>query len=263
MKDYPIKYQELNLKFRHVASGQEVEFLPFITNFEDSYEQQWNPVEVFGKMDAIKTFKRTMRTITIGFDVPSSTFEEGEENFAKCKKLLQMNYPVYHRTIKGVEFDPSNSITSDPLIKKFRETAAGISADTEDPTARQVKNLSNKLDSFERLFQPKSGIKDSSIITAPPVLQVKFGNLINDGTDGYLYGTIQGMSYTPDVEMGFWTYSGKTKKFAGKDVGYVPKVVSFSLTFEVLHTKPLGYDSNKRSSGNTLHSRNLNFPYKK
>jgi len=260
MIDYPENYKPLNIKFRHVASGQEVEFLPFINSFEDSYEQQWNPVEVFGKMDAIKNFKRTMRIITLGFDVPSEDHKEGEANLEKCKKLIQMNYPVYQKTVDGIQ--SNDSLVNDPLMKGI----VGLLENDRLATKEQkkaVSNLQKKLNSYQELFEPNSGVKDTSIISAPPILQIKLGNLINDATGGYLYGTIQGMTYAPDIEMGFWTFSGKGKKFSDKEVGYVPKVVSFNITFEVMHTNPLGFDSNQRGKGNILFPRTRSFPYNK
>ena len=250
-------HNELKIRFRHVASGHEVSFLPFITDFKDEYEQQWNPVEVFGRMDAIKNFKRTMRRITISFDVVSETAKEAEINMNKCSKLLKMNYPVYQSTV-GNQGLPQG----DPKVNE----------DTGKQNNSAVTELTNKTNKGVDLLQPQRGIKPASIMTAPPILQVKFANLINDGSDGFLYGTITGMTYAPDIEMGFWNKTNGTVKvrgenntisFAETEVGLLPKAVSFTISFEVLHTTELGYSYEQRDNKNNLKSRNPSFPYKR
>jgi hypothetical protein len=247
------QYKRLTLVFEHVASGQRVEFMPYITDFSDDYEQQWNPVEVFGRMDTIKNFKRTMRKIQISFDVPSESYEEAKKNMWECSRFLRMNYPVYQETSKELKIDPIPQGDLDRLIK----------ADTTKPGEKeQVNRLKNKIKKLTDLFSPAQGRKPTAIMTAPPILRARFGNLIhdpNEGPDKMLYGTITGMSYKPDVEMGFWSINGVSQTFKDHEVALTPKVVSFTLTFEVLHTHPLGYDYNDRQ-GNILQPRSR-YPY--
>lgn len=246
------QYERLSIVFEHVASGQKVEFLPYITSFEDTYEQIWSPTEVFGRMDAIKNFKRTMRKINISFDIPSESYEDAVENMWTCSRFIRMNYPVYQKTSEQMISPSFSSTDLDPLIKK----------DLTSAEKGQVDRLKSRLNKVKDLFSSVKGKKPTSIMTAPPILKARFGNLIHDpnaGKDKMLYGTITGVNYVPDVEMGFWSINGVSKKFRENAVALAPKVISFNLTFEVLHTFPLGYDFKNRK-GKVLQPRSK-YPY--
>lgn len=241
------KFQNLNIKFKHLASGEVVEFLPFVTGFEDSYEQIWQPTEVFGRMDAIKNFKRTKRNITLSWDVPSANLSEAIENYTKCQAFLRMNYPVFQGTTTGVQ--------SAKLDENLGNQIKNLT------TTNKGQELANKVRNLPGMFTPNGNLKPVSIMSAPPILGLKYGNFINpsDGGD-YLWGTIQGSSFKPDLDMGFWTIEdGGTAKDGDEKIGsLIPKVLSFSISFEVIHTTQLGY-----KYGSDKQFRAANYPTRK
>jgi len=83
------------ISFYQAPSNGEVAFKAFLTNFQDSYQSNWNRTSVYGKMDPISMFQNTQRTISIGWDVPASSPWESTENLRKVGILTQMLYPGY------------------------------------------------------------------------------------------------------------------------------------------------------------------------
>ena len=101
----------------HIPSGRAVAFKAALTNFQDTFTSQWNPTEVFGRMDPIATFKRTTRTVSIGIQVMAASFKEAEVNLEKISLLEQMLYPVMDGVSTDSSVDPSVVMRGGPLVK--------------------------------------------------------------------------------------------------------------------------------------------------
>ena len=84
-------------------------------------------------------------------------------------------------------------------------------------------------------------------VKAPPLIRLKFVNMIQtaDGS-GYLLGCIDGFSYQPNRDVGF---------FVERDGSLFPKHFNISFRFTPQHESPLGWDS---STGTFLTD---SFPY--
>ncbi len=90
------------VEFMSVLTGEIISFPAFITDFQDSYESNWNTEDVYGRMDPIQTFKGTTRTISIAWDCVAADGAEAEANMDKCTKLFRMLYPSYEgSTMRG------------------------------------------------------------------------------------------------------------------------------------------------------------------
>ena len=172
------------IRFLHVATGNTVEFPAFITDFSDSYNVSWGTEQIYGRMDPIKPYQGTTRTISLAFDVVSPDLDTARENMFNYSKLSQMMYPVY----------------SAPL---FGST-------------------------------PGPGQK-GRVLKAPPIMRLEFMNLITnlsqDATDKGLLGCINGVSFNPSQEAGFFT--------AGNEI--LSKAFNLSITFDPQHESELGY----------------------
>ena len=79
----------------HVPSSTTLEFKAFITAFNDTYAQDWNSEQVFGRADPLYNFKQTTRRISFGFKMPAASENEAYANLAKAQKLAQFMYPNY------------------------------------------------------------------------------------------------------------------------------------------------------------------------
>jgi len=178
------KRNNMNITFVHLASNLLVEFPAFLTEFSDQYSVSWGSEAVYGRMDPIKPYQGTTRTLSVAFDVLSYNLDNAKDNFYKYNKLIQMLYPAY----------------SEPLA---------------------------------------SGNKRARTLKAPPIMRVKFANLIanSDGAsaDKGLVGCISGFTFNPKREVGW---------FIEKD-SLLPKVFNISFNFDPQHEHTLGWEKNK------------------
>ena len=131
----------------HIPTGLKVHFKALLTGLADTFATKWDTQTVYGRMDPVKSFQGTQRTVTISWDIPSSSIEEGIQNLRKCTTLAKMLYPT--QSIHG-------SATS---------------------------------------------------IKSPPMMAVKFANLISQGPSGLgraLTGTVNGFNFAPNIDVGFF-----------------------------------------------------------
>ena len=187
--------QGYGLDFYHVPSGRSVTFKAFLTAYEDAFNSSWNMENVYGRNDPIHTFQGTTRTISLGWDVPAASLEEGKINFSNASLLYSMLYPTYD---------------------------------------------------------------EEGTISAPPLIKIKFANLIVDAAAGAfagnakssgLLGHIEGVSFAPDLDTGF---------FDDKYGHLIPKTINLSCTFHVLHMHPLGWNQDETPG---LRQGDHNFPF--
>lgn len=84
------------IEFFHIASGQSLKFKAFLTNYTETYDVSFTPVEVYGRMDPIEIYKGTKRNLNLGWDVIAETEIEAYTNLQKVQKYIQMMYPRYN-----------------------------------------------------------------------------------------------------------------------------------------------------------------------
>ena len=172
------------IEFYHIPTGANVEFKAWLTDFSDRFESEWESEKTYGRMDPIQTFKQTVRTIDIAWEVVAASKKEAMSNMADCQKLFRMLYPTYSGS--------AGSTLSAPPLMKLK---------------------------FVNLIQ--------SVATAPSAGKA------STAKDAGLTGTMSGFSYAPDLQSGFF------------DVGMgtvYPQTLKLECTFTVLHTHDLGYD---------------------
>lgn len=107
------------LEIYHEPSDSSVQFKSFLTQFHDRYEQNWNDEEVFGRNDAHQIFKRTGRTIDLGFMVIAEDIEQAIENQKKLSLLINMQYPMYDANTgtKYVGQYDATAISASPVFR--------------------------------------------------------------------------------------------------------------------------------------------------
>lgn len=79
-------------------------------------------------------------------------------------------------------------------------------------------------------------------LTKPPLLKLKFANLISTstpGTDDGLLGWVDGINWQPKLDEGMFAHNGK----------FYPKVISLSCTFNVLHQENLVLNNQSKLPG--------------
>jgi len=215
------------ITIKHVPTNKEVAFLPYLTNFSDSFKSDWQQNYVIGRMDPISNFKRTTRTISISFDVLPISVENIKDAKQKMEDLASFLYPVY-KEIKTQEKDNINVSAEDLQITN----------NTLQPTTQNLYKTLRLSTSLEERLRLRPNV---SIMSSSPLVSIKFADMISDSKGGPLYGYLQGVDINPIQEMGF--YVGDIK---GKNI--YPKGYSVSLSFTVIHNEPLGWkvDNTKR-----------------
>ena len=162
--------RNLYIKFTSLHSpSASVKFKAFITSLTQDFNSNWNTQTVFGRMDPIRTFQNTQRTINLSWKTTSVNAEEAAQNLKKINLLTRMLYPTYD--------DPS--------------TAADL---------KRGENSKHKT-------APKSNGFNVLTIAKPPLIRVSFVNWIQAATGGLLC-SIDGFSYEPDFsEEGVFDYN--------------------------------------------------------
>lgn len=254
------KDQGFVIHFVHVATMKSCHFKAFLTSWEDNFKQDWNSYETVGRMDPIKTYKRTSRTINFSFDIPSFSKQDAAGNLNEIQTLIQMSYPTFN------EYSTSGqTVTS--------QTQASAEAVKQKDLAQQSKLLETQTNLVNTI----------SHMVSPPFLRVKFSNWLNDAdldpsmsnNDAYevhktegnsggfggsgLYGTIENVKFAPDLSEngGFYGPGALYTPFKADatEKTLIPKLLKLDIVFNVLHTSDLGYYA---SSGD---ARSPSFPY--
>jgi len=237
-------YQRFFIQLQHLPTMQSVFFKAFLTQFEDQYTSEWQPEQLFGRMDPIRSFRGTQRMITLGWDVVAASLDEAAHNLTNCSTLLSMLYPSYDHSAKASP--PNNNGTEQVKNKKAPGNLTTQKAEGDIKKSQKAG--------------PKQSQGNASTIHSAPLFRIKFANLIQStkGTDtpntaieSGLVGTIDGLTYAPDLEAGFFD-----PKVAGTSVLY-PQTIQLSFGFHVSHDHPLGWNTGapaKLRAGNV-------FPY--
>jgi len=183
-----------------ISSDTSVQFYAFLTEFDQSFASQWNTEEVFGRMDPIATFKNTKRTISLAWTIPASTASEAKKNLGKVSKLTKMLYPAY--TAEATQTDDDTDDT-----------------DTEGQEKAVTKQIT------------LSTAPHTQTLSKPPLVKIKYANLLNGlSGDGQL-GWIESLSVRPVLDMGFFL----------QNKNMYPKVIQLSCSFSVLHQQNIGH----------------------
>lgn len=205
----------------HVPTGESLRFEPYLDSFSDNYKSEWKSETVLGRMDSISTFTRTSRVISLDFTVVSSTLDDACHRYQQSKKLSNFLYPVY----KTIKLAKSNKNVVNPLPQKNLKA-----------TVNNFYNASSLATTLEEGLSLRDG---ANIMSAPPILKIKFSNLIQEegGSDG-LYGYVDGFNFTPNINLGYFLDE--------KNNLIIPKSYKISLTFNVIHVKPRGWKTNNK-----------------
>lgn len=109
--------------FHDLRTNEIVGFHAFLTDLSDSYAPAWESADGYGRVDPVKIYKSTERSITLSFWIAALNHDDHAEMWTKINKLVTLVYPQYSRgrTLKTEKYQfiqPfSQLITSSPLIR--------------------------------------------------------------------------------------------------------------------------------------------------
>jgi len=108
-----------------------------------------------------------------------------------------------------------------------------------DVPAGSLEGAKNNLTKCERLISMVYPVykenNGNDILSKPPLVRIKFANLISAGNTDGLLGWIGGLSWKPNLEMGMFASNQE----------FFPKVISISFSFNIFHEKTLSQGSNQ------------------
>ena len=113
----------------HVSSGKKVKFKAFMTAYNDTFSQEWNTEQVYGRADPLYNFKQTTRQISIGFKMVAASEGEAYENLTKAQLLAQFMYPNY------ADVGGAKTLSQAPLIRLKVMTLLQDASSTEAKAA--------------------------------------------------------------------------------------------------------------------------------
>ena len=170
--------------------------------------------------------------------VPSST--DTSKNFVTFPAFLDGFSDAYNS-----EWNSEQVFGRMDPIATFRHTRRAISVSWKIPAFSEVEAAENldKVNLLLRFLYPLYEDREgASTINMGPLLRVKFGNLIQDGsTGGPLLGYVNGFTMDPILEDGIFPYSGNGP-LGTSDVEFLPKTIRLNFEMTVLHEHPLDRD---------------------
>lgn len=207
----------------HVPTGKSINFKAFITSFNDTFSQNWNPEEVYGRADPIYTFKNTNRKVSLGFKMVAASESEAYENLTKAQKLAKFMYPNY------TDINGAKTVSQSPLIRL------------------QIMNLLQKT---EVEVPPLSNPTGEQLY-----------NSYRASDEGGQLGFFDNVTFNWNLEnneVGVFQHTDAAGNYTG---AVLPKLIEVSIgSFSPIHEQHLGWDDNKRF-GRTGEEYLDNFPY--
>ena len=86
--------------FHDLRTNEIVSFHAFLENLGDSYSPEYTSSRGYGRIDPVKIYKSTTRTITFSFYIAATSKEDFNEMWWKINKLTSLVYPQWS---KGTE----------------------------------------------------------------------------------------------------------------------------------------------------------------
>jgi len=125
-------------------------------------------------------------------------------------------------------------------IHTFQNTTRTITLSWDVPSSDFIEAEANvaKASKMMRFLYPSYTQEgNASTMTKPPLLRLRFTNLVKKSDTQGLLGKASGFSFTPDLEAGWWDGNPVTKT-QGE---LYPKVLKFTCEFSVIHEHHLGW----------------------
>jgi len=112
-------------------------------------------------------------------------------------------------------------------IATFKNTTRSISVEwsVPAPNPETASDNLNRCNALVSLLYPTYTKAAATVMSKPPLVRLRYSNLIRNQSGGGLLGYITSLNWSPVLEMGSYHTDGKT----------YPKVITISIEFTVLH----------------------------
>ena len=189
----------------HYPNPPVIQFMAYIDNLTENYDVSVTSEQPFGRTNPYHIWKGNDRTITLGFNIPSSGLSTGMDNMNNLSWLLASLYPSYKDTTT------SNSVAASPLFRVRYANLICSSTSSGQGLLCVVGNVGVTHD-----------VEQGFLSANPKNVGTAFAN-----TAGKL---ISQAGFTNSVPEG--------KKFL------IPKLIKLNMDLKVVHDHGLGWDVN-------------------
>ena len=228
------KSDYFSIRIKHLATQKKTSFEGWVTEFSDKFTSDWNEVAVYGRMDPLVTFRGTKRNISLSFDIVSDNRDRAIENLERVSQLITFLYPVYEQQGGTGDRRVGQTLKAAPLVSLQWTNLISNAFDgyplvgylggvTYNPDVSQGGFVDTKLDTSRRMIKkyvsdedPRSHI-ESEGIPGMPLKAAPVGTRVKHATE--------------------WM----SKSTVPAETAYIPKVLSVSLEFGVLHQHLNGF----------------------
>lgn len=186
----------------------------------------------------------------------SDSYANSFENFIQFTSTISRDSVKFKAFLTNFEDQFSSEWNSEQVygrndpIQTFKNTTRTISIGWDTPAASVVEGRDNMIRASKLIRMLYPGYENHgsvSTINRAPLIRVKFRNLIKNYSNKSLLVTIDSINFAPDLEAGWFD---KDTSFNAGDPSdqLMPKLLKFSCTLTVLHTKTVGHFGRKWSS---------------
>ena len=196
-------------------------------------------------------------------------FSDPSNVYANTKQLyITISYPAADKEVAFKAFitDYSDTFTANwnkeeliqrnDIIATYKNTTRTVSVGWAVPCASldeakyNLQQTSILMRFLYGTYAPltatgKTAAPGTMVLNQPPLLKVKFSNLIKEGTATGLYMVVSSISFSPDLDAGFFD----------PDTHLYPKSWNLSLEGDVIHEEKLGFTQGSEWRGDPT------FPY--
>ena len=229
----------------HLPTSEIVHFEGWVTEFSDSFNSNWSSTPVYGRQDPLPAFENTQRSITLGFDVVSDSMQQAIGNLANVNRLIEFLYPMY----EGGDRKVQNTLKAAPLLGLKWTNLISNAAAGEYLYGYVQGGVNYAPDMGEGGFIIRKSSSSTEVIPGSEAdlrqISIEGPGAIVAESQGVVGGEAPraSLSYTP---------SGTGEIVVStvvKENSYIPKKLSLSFTFNVLHTHLNGWSKDKKFGG--------------
>ena len=195
---------------------------------------------------------------------PTNNYANAFDNFIHFQSTISGKAIKFKAMLTQFEDQFSSEWNSEQVygrndpIQTFRNTTRKIIIAWDAPAASYYEAVDNMINAAElvRMLYPsyETGWTVSTINKAP-IIKVSFRNLIQGWDGSWLFVTLDGITFSPDLEAGWFDVNEDEIAATGVQPfntpvnELVPKLLKFSCTMTVLHQKTIGHVDTKWPEG--------------
>jgi hypothetical protein len=227
----------------HLPTSERVSFEGWVTEFNDSFNSNWSSTPVYGRQDPLPAFENTQRSITLGFDVVSDSMQQAIGNLVNVNRLIEFLYPMYDKSKRSNQ----TILNAAPLLGIRWTNLISNAAEGEYLYGYIQGGVSYAPDIGEGGFIIRKDA-GTTTVTIPGseanIREISFGADVENSQVVTGYGPDSvAVDYTPG---GTGPIVNTT---VNREDSYIPKKLSLSFTFNVLHTHLNGWSKDKKFGG--------------